>query len=60
MPFLARTNDDAPGTQFKGCSFCGKEVAEVGRLISGPGVSICDECVALCNRILEEGSVPRS
>lgn len=39
------------------CSFCIKPAPEVGKLISGPGVFICDECVALCNAILgsEEG-----
>ncbi len=36
------------------CSFCGKEQNEVKRLIAGPGVFICDECVELCNTILDE------
>jgi hypothetical protein len=36
------------------CSFCGKSQKEVGRLIAGPGVYICDECVKLCNDITEE------
>ena len=37
------------------CSFCGKDNAEVRRLIAGPlGVFICDECVAKCNEILAE------
>jgi ClpX C4-type zinc finger len=35
------------------CSFCGKSRNEVKRLIAGPNVFICDECVALCNDILE-------
>ena len=35
------------------CSFCGKSESEVQKLISGPGVYICDECVSLCNGILE-------
>ncbi len=34
------------------CSFCGKSESEVQRLISGPGVYICNECIALCNNIL--------
>jgi hypothetical protein len=34
------------------CSFCGKEDKAVAKLIAGPGVHICDECVALCNTIL--------
>jgi len=36
------------------CNFCGKKKFEVERLISGPGVWICNECVVLCNEILEE------
>ena len=36
------------------CSFCGKQQGQVKRLIAGPGVYICNECVALCNDILEE------
>jgi hypothetical protein len=35
------------------CSFCGKDQAEVRKVIAGPGVFICDECVALCHTILE-------
>ena len=37
------------------CSFCGKEASLVERLIAGPGVYICNECVELCNSILEDG-----
>ena len=36
------------------CSFCGKTQDQVRRLIAGPGVYICDECVTLCREILEE------
>jgi len=36
------------------CSFCGKEQIEVKRLIAGPGVYICDECILLCNEIIAE------
>ena len=36
------------------CSFCGKSDLEVCTMISGPTVNICDECVELCNKILEE------
>ena len=36
------------------CSFCGKEQGEVNRLIAGPGVFVCDECVQLCNAILAD------
>lgn len=34
------------------CSFCGKEQEQVRRLVAGPNVYICDECVALCNEII--------
>jgi hypothetical protein len=34
------------------CSFCGKSNLDVHRLIAGPGVYICDECIGLCNQIL--------
>lgn len=40
------------------CSFCGKEQSEVERMIAGPGVCICNECVDLCNSILGD-EVPR-
>jgi ATP-dependent Clp protease ATP-binding subunit ClpX len=36
------------------CSFCGKSQKQVRKLIAGPGVYICDECIELCNEILEE------
>jgi len=36
------------------CSFCGKEEQTVAKIIAGPGVHICNECVALCNTILED------
>ncbi len=36
------------------CSFCGKSSEQVRKLIAGPGVYICDECVELCNEILDE------
>ena len=37
------------------CSFCGKPESQVHRMIQGPGVRICDECVELCMSILEDG-----
>ena len=37
------------------CNFCGKDASMVERLIAGPGVYICNECVDLCNSILEDG-----
>jgi ATP-dependent Clp protease ATP-binding subunit ClpX len=36
------------------CSFCGKSQKQVKKLIAGPGVYICDECIELCNEIIEE------
>ncbi|MCA1945372.1 MAG: ATP-dependent Clp protease ATP-binding subunit ClpX, partial [Desulfovibrio sp.] len=39
------------------CSFCSKSQDEVQRLIAGPDVYICDECVALCNEIIAQESV---
>jgi ClpX C4-type zinc finger len=36
------------------CSFCGKPNSEVEKVIAGPGVYICNECVQLCNEILDE------
>ncbi|MGB9904054.1 MAG: ATP-dependent Clp protease ATP-binding subunit ClpX [Desulfotomaculales bacterium] len=36
------------------CSFCGKSQDQVKKLVAGPGVYICDECIELCNEIIEE------
>src|SRR6267142_3071172 len=36
------------------CSFCGKSHAEVKKLIAGPGVYICDNCVVLCKQVLDK------
>ena len=36
------------------CSFCGKTQKQVKKLIAGPGVYICDECIDLCNEIIED------
>lgn len=36
------------------CSFCGKQQDQVKKLVAGPGVYICDECIELCNEIIEE------
>jgi len=40
------------------CSFCGKAKSEVGKLIAGPGVYICNECVGLCGEIIEKEQRP--
>ena len=42
------------GTELLKCSFCGKSQKQVKKLIAGPGVYICDECVDLCNEIIDE------
>ena len=42
------------------CSFCGKSQKQVKKLIAGPGVYICDECIDLCNEIIEEELVEAS
>ena len=49
---MARTK----GKEVKVCSFCGKTSEMAKKLIAGPGVFICDECVGVCNRILTEES----
>lgn len=46
----------AKGKEVKACSFCGKPSEMTKKLIAGPGVYICDECVLVCNRILVEES----
>ena len=46
-------NDD--GKKTLRCSFCGKHENQVHRMIQGPGVRICDECVHLCMSILDDG-----
>src|SRR5680860_100710 len=48
---MARTGEG--GDPLK-CSFCGKSQKQVRKLIAGPGVYICDECIDLCNEIIEE------
>jgi len=48
---MARTGET--GALLK-CSFCGKSQKQVQQLIAGPGVYICDECVELCNEIIDE------
>ncbi len=47
------------------CSFCGKPNTDVKKIVAGPGVYICDECVALCNEVIAQveeqpNSAPRS
>lgn len=49
-----RQGRSADGGKILYCSFCGKSQHEVRKLIAGPSVFICDECVALCNDIIRE------
>ncbi|MBA2624216.1 MAG: ATP-dependent Clp protease ATP-binding subunit ClpX [Acidimicrobiia bacterium] len=49
---MARIGDG--GGDLLKCSFCGKSQKQVKKLIAGPGVYICDECIDLCNEIIEE------
>ena len=44
------------GTDMLSCSFCGKSQREIKKLVAGPGIFICNECVHLCDTILREGS----
>ena len=48
---MARIGD---GGDLLKCSFCGKSQKQVKKLIAGPGVYICDECIDLCNEIIDE------
>ena len=52
MPTQSTTRDS--GNQALCCSFCGKSQKEVKKLIAGPTVYICDECIGLCNDIIAE------
>jgi len=55
---------DKQPSPVKRCSFCNKSARHVPKLVGGPGVNICSECVAICqdsldeNRILEPGKTP--
>ncbi|HXX39662.1 MAG TPA: ATP-dependent Clp protease ATP-binding subunit ClpX [bacterium] len=48
---MFKTGDDRERLK---CSFCGKTQEQVRKLVAGPGVYICDECIELCNEIIEE------
>ena len=48
---VARIGD---GADLLKCSFCGKSQKQVKKLIAGPGVYVCEECIELCNEIIEE------
>ena len=50
-------SDNKQGEKLLYCSFCGKSQHEVRKLIAGPSVFVCDECIALCNDIIREESL---
>lgn len=56
MVVMARDNDKERSVR---CSFCGKTQEQVDKLIAGPGVYICDECIDLCMGIIDDGSSDR-
>ena len=51
---MAKNNDTIKNVY---CSFCGKPQASVRKIVAGPGVYICDECISLCNAVLEEEGI---
>ena len=51
---MAESDGDNKGDKLLYCSFCGKSQHEVRKLIAGPSVFVCDECVELCNEIIRE------
>ncbi len=55
-----KQNKNGDGERLLYCSFCGKSQHEVRKLIAGPSVFICDECVSLCNDIIEEETLEKT
>lgn len=51
---MSKTSSNSSSSGLLRCSFCGKSQNEVKKLIAGPGVYICDECIDLCNDIIQE------
>jgi ATP-dependent Clp protease ATP-binding subunit ClpX len=51
---MTKKSDDNTNEELKHCNFCGKSQQEVPKLIAGPSVYICDECVDLCNEIIKD------
>jgi ATP-dependent Clp protease ATP-binding subunit ClpX len=51
---MTKKSDDNTKDDLKHCNFCGKSQQEVPKLIAGPSVYICDECVDLCNEIIKD------
>lgn len=57
---MGPNRSDEGRTKMYHCSFCGKSQHEVKKLIAGPSVYVCDECITLCNEILLEGNEERT
>ncbi len=53
-------SDNSGADQFLSCSFCGKPQQLVSKLVVGPSVHICDECIAVCNRIVQDEILPQT
>jgi len=51
---MSKSNEKDPRKKGLRCSFCGKDQEDVKKIITGPGVCICNECIHLCNIILNE------
>jgi hypothetical protein len=60
-PDTEQAGEAAGGTIIASCSFCGKPNTAVASLVAGPGVYICNECVALCQEVMaaKDTSLPR-
>jgi hypothetical protein len=57
---MSTPDASSPATVTASCSFCGKENRKVKKLIAGPGVYICDECIGLCADILATTALAES
>ncbi len=57
LNLLSRLVTKRPERQLR-CSFCGKPEDQVRRMVAGPGVYICDACVQLCAKVIEESDAP--
>ena len=53
----ARQEDASPAIEVLRCSFCNKSQRDVAKLVAGPAVQICDECIDICNKIVVENVV---
>ena len=58
MPTQGRAPATPETPHIASCSFCAKPNTQVAALVAGPGVYICDECVALCQQVIDAGAKP--